>query len=423
MTAGPSPGRTAVPRALVAALLVLVAALVAAPRARAQAVPSLRAPSAILVEPETGDIVFQRKPDARRPIASTTKLMTALVVLERATLSDELTAVRYSPSPAESVAGFRAGERLRVADLMRALLLASANDAAVTLATRVAGSTSAFVRLMNARARQLGLRNTRFANPIGLDAPGNYSSASDLVKIALILRRNAFFRRTVDLPRVTIRSGDRPRTFLNRNTLVRTVPFATGVKTGHTQKAGYVLVGSATRDGVTLLSAVLGDPSEAARNADTVALMRYGLRRYRLATAVRRGQPLATAGLRYGDGEVLLVAAKTVKRTIRLGEKVTFRLAGAPGDLEGPLPKGSRAGTAEIIQRGRPVARVGLLTQSDVAETTLTQRLQDYLGRPASLLLLAVLGACSLQLVRMRRRTTRRRPTDRTDRTEGTEIA
>ncbi|TML03260.1 MAG: D-alanyl-D-alanine carboxypeptidase, partial [Actinobacteria bacterium] len=134
----------------------------------------------------------------------------------------------------ESLMGLRTGERLTVADLLRGLLIVSANDAAVTLANDIAGSQKAFVRMMNRRARELGLHDTHYANPVGLDAPGNYSSAADLVKLALVLRQRAFFRATTNLATATLRSGSHVRHLVNRNDLVRTVPLVNGVKTGHT---------------------------------------------------------------------------------------------------------------------------------------------------------------------------------------------
>jgi serine-type D-Ala-D-Ala carboxypeptidase (penicillin-binding protein 5/6) len=264
-----SAARAVLGAAACAAALVPCAAARAAP-------PAIGAPEAILVEPQTQDVVYARRASMRRPIASTTKLMTALLTLERARLTDVFTAAPYSPSPAESLMGLHAGERLTVADLLRGLLVVSANDAAVTLAVDVAGSQRRFVGLMNRRARQLGLRDTHYANPVGLDEPGNYSSAADLVKLTLVLRQRAFFRATTNLGSVTLRSGSRVRHLVNRNDLVRTVPYVNGVKTGHTNNAGYILVGSATRGGVTLVSAVLGDSSEGARDADTMRLLSPG---------------------------------------------------------------------------------------------------------------------------------------------------
>ena len=247
---------------LAAAVALLAAAPAAAP---AQQRPDITAPSAIVVEASTGDVVFERNADERRAIASTTKLMTALLAVETAPLDDVLTVAPYDAGAAESLAGLREGERITVRDLVRGLMLASGNDAAVTLAVGVSGSVDAFVRDMNARARELGLRDTTFTNPVGLDEGRNRSSPRDLARLARVLRRNEFLRRTADLERATIRSGERRLTVVNRNTLVRRVDWVDGFKTGRTNQAGYVLVGSATRRGVTVVSAVMGAPTEAAR--------------------------------------------------------------------------------------------------------------------------------------------------------------
>jgi D-alanyl-D-alanine carboxypeptidase (penicillin-binding protein 5/6) len=404
--------RRRIVRAAAATLLAAIAAggvRPVPPAAAAGGPPSVRAPAAILVEPSTGDIVFRRKADDHRPIASTTKLMTALLTLENLSLDDVLAAVPYHPQPAESIVGLRAGEKLTVRDYMRALLLASANDAAATLAVRIAGSERAFVRMMNARARRLGLKDTHYANPVGLDEEGNYSTASDLVKLALVLRRNAFFRETTDRPRATLRSGSHRRTILNRNSLVREVPAVNGVKTGHTSRAGYILVGSATRDGVTVLSAVLGDPSEAARDADSLALLRYGLGRYHRVTAVRKGAQLASVKLSYRDEHVALVAAREVKRTARRGERLAVTVSGLPKEVDGPLAEGAAVATAVVRQRGRVVARVPLVTDRAVSAASATQRLKDFLGRGVTLVLLAAFLGGSLLLVLLRRRAVRRR--------------
>ena len=272
----------------IAALAVaLVLASVAPAAAQGPEPPEIQARAAIVVEASTGRVVYERRADEPRSIASTTKLMTALVALETAPLDDVITAVPYDPAPAESLVGLRAGERMTLADLLRALLLPSANDAAETIADGISGSPEAFVDEMNARAEDLGLEDTSYANPVGLDERGNESSARDLVTLALELRKIPFFRETVDQPRATLRSGDRRRVVLNRNRLVRDVDFVDGVKTGRTDDAGYVLVGSATQRGVTVVSAVLGEPSEAARDADTLALLRYGLDRFRRASRAR----------------------------------------------------------------------------------------------------------------------------------------
>jgi serine-type D-Ala-D-Ala carboxypeptidase (penicillin-binding protein 5/6) len=410
--------------AWVAVLAVAVLlALTGSTRAQAASIgpPAIRAPAAILVEPATGDVVYARRAGAERPIASTTKLMTALLTLERLSPDDVLVQVPYRGAPAESIAGFRGGERVTVRDELRALLLASANDAANTLAVRIGGSVPRFVRLMNARAKALGLTHTHYANPVGLDDPQNYSSAGDLVRLALILRTRPLFRATTDLPRTTLRSGAMPRTLVNRNSLVVSVPEVNGVKTGHTSGAGYVLVGSASRSGVTVLSAVLGTPSEAVRNADTLALLRYGLRRYHRVTAVRKGARLAVAPLAYRDASVALVAGATEVRTARRGERLTAQATGVPAQLDGPLAQGARVGTVLVRQRGRVVARVPLVTARAVTEAGAVDRLRDFGGRPSTMVLLAAFVLGSLLLIALRRRTTKASPP--AARTRDTEVA
>jgi D-alanyl-D-alanine carboxypeptidase (penicillin-binding protein 5/6) len=403
--------------ALVAPLLHLVPSARAATPTRttstatgaAVKAPSIRAPEAILVEPATGDVVYQRNADRRALIASTTKLMTALVTLEHASLDDVMTTIDYHASPAESLAGFGKGERVTVRDLLRALLITSANDAAATLAQRIGGSRARFVAMMNAKAKQLKLDGTHYDNPIGLDGSTNYSTATDLAKLTLILRRNAFFRETTDLKSVTLRSGAHPRTFANRNLLVRTWGPANGVKTGHTNSAGYILVGSASRAGITVISVVLGDPSEAARDADSLALLKYGLSRYHVVTAVKKGQVVAHADLTHRDEEVALAAGETVRRTTKRGDKLVVTVTGAPTTIDGPLPKGARVGTVNVLQRGKVVARVPLVTADAVDAATFFDRLRDWLDSPVTLVLLAAFAVCSLYLVLLRRRAVRRR--------------
>jgi D-alanyl-D-alanine carboxypeptidase (penicillin-binding protein 5/6) len=418
-------------RALVAPVVLLLA-LTGAPGATAAGTPAagaaatrspasangprLQARAWILVQPDTGAVLAAHASNRRLPIASTTKLMTALLTLEREPLGRRLAAVAYHPLPAESVLGLRPGERLTVADLMRALLLPSANDAATTLARGIAGSVPAFVATMNARARELGLANTHYATPVGLDVSGNYSSAADLATLSRLLLANPFFAHTVALSHATLRSGARPRTVANRDTLVGRVPWVVGVKTGHTSQAGYVLVGAARRGGVRMLSAVLGDPSEQARDSDTLALLRYGLDRYRRVVVARRGQALARAALRYRSGQsVALLAGAEGAAVVGPGERPTLALRGVPHTVDGPLGAGARVGTAVIGVRGRggggrTVAQVPVVTERAVPRATLSQRLGDYFSHPLTVLLVIGLVGCSLLLVLMRRRMTRHHP-------------
>jgi D-alanyl-D-alanine carboxypeptidase (penicillin-binding protein 5/6) len=199
------------------------------------------------------------------------------------------------------------------------------------------------------------------------------------------------------------------RAITNRNTLVRTVPEVNGVKTGHTIDAGYVLVGSATKDGITVISAVLGDPNEALRDSDSLALIRYGLARYHRVTPVRRGHVFATVKLSHRSERTPLVATKTITRTARRGEQLPVRVTGVPAELDGPLPAGTRVGTLLVRWRGRTVARVPLVTKQAVSAASVLDRGNDLLGRTLTVVILSVVALASLQLVLLRRRAVRRR--------------
>ena len=292
---------------------------------------------------------------------------------------------------------------MKVADLLRALLLESANDAAATLARAAGGSVSGFVDLMNARAKQLGLSDTSYSNPVGLDEAGNHSSARDLARLARRVLRNRFLAETVDMPRARLTSGARERVVENRNDLVRRYPSIDGVKTGHTSDAGYVLVGAAKRKGVPLVSVVLGTPSEAARDTDTLRLLNYGARLYRRQAVLRPGRPVARSDVAYyGDRQADLTPARRLTLTVRRGERART-VVDAPGKLDGPLDAGTAVGSVSVFYRGRKVARVPLVTAEAVPGAGLPRKIASWLWPPW---LLA--GAAVVALVVRQRRTQRR---------------
>ena len=242
--------------------------------------PKLDARAWILVDPRDGEVLAEKASDTPRPIASATKLMTAWVALRKLKPNQVITAPGYSASTAESLMGIQAGERLTVRDLLYGLILESGNDAAEALAVGASKNVPAFVEQMNAQAEALGLGNTSYANPVGLDAPQNYSSAADLVELTSRLLAIPVFAKIAGSATYTTTSGNAPRNLTTRNTLLNLDPTANGVKTGRTIGAGYVLVGSATRDGTQLVSAVLGARSEAGRDAETKRLLDYGFSLY-----------------------------------------------------------------------------------------------------------------------------------------------
>jgi D-alanyl-D-alanine carboxypeptidase (penicillin-binding protein 5/6) len=228
--------------------------------------------------------------------------------------------------------------------------------------------------------------------------------------MALLLRRNSFVREIIAQPRAVLRSGARERVVLNRNDLVARHSFVTGVKTGRTLAAGYVLVGSASRGGVSVVSSVLGTASEAARDADSLALLRYGLSRYRRTTAVRAREVVARAAVEEQGGAMAeLAAADTLRAVTRRGEELETRVVGAPRTVEGPLAAGTEVGTVEALRRGEVVASTALVIAQAVPAPTAPERVRSWISRPGTIALLAFLVGCTVLLVLLRRRLRRRR--------------
>jgi D-alanyl-D-alanine carboxypeptidase (penicillin-binding protein 5/6) len=392
-----------------AALISGLAVLVTAPAAAlAESAPKLAVTSAALYAPDTGQMLYGVDADRERPIASTTKLMTALIVLQHVhNLNQVYTYPDYHQAASDSQIGLQPGERMTVHDLLVAMMLPSADDAAEDLAYNVGhGSVGAFVAMMNREARRLGLRHTHYTTPIGLDTPGNYSSAADLVKLAAYdLGHSQFFAHTVAQPNAVLKTG--PEHYVtNLNTLVGTVPWINGVKTGHTNGAGYVLIASAHKDGMTLISAVLGTDSETARSTNTMALLNYGYGNFRPWTPIRRHQVVGRPAIKDRPGvRVPVYASRSFTSVLPRGARVRIR-TDVPARLAGPLPRGTVVGTAQVVANHHVVQRIPVVllrTLPAVSGLTLAART---VTKPLTLVLIAivvVLGAAGLFAVRRRR--------------------
>ena len=386
---------------LCAAVLLALPSASAAARPDQGGPPRLDAASWLLIDLKDQASLAAHAPTQRRAIASTTKLMTAYLALNELKMDDELVVPRYDAAPAESVAGLTAGEQLTVRDLIVAMMLPSANDAAFTIADGVAGLESAFVAEMNRAAADLDLTGTHYANPIGLDAEGNYSTAADLTKLAQDLLADKRFRRIVAMPQATLESGAQTRIVENTNTLLLSDPSVDGVKTGHTLDAGYVLVASAKREGVPLLAAVLGASSEASRDAETERLLDYGFSLYEREEPVTDGGQEASTAVRYEDEPLELVATRDVVVRARADQKVRVEADG-PAEVEGPIAAGEKLGQATVTVDGRFVDRVPLVAATAVDAPTIIDRI----GGPLVAVLIVVVAIVILSgaLILLRRR-------------------
>jgi serine-type D-Ala-D-Ala carboxypeptidase (penicillin-binding protein 5/6) len=234
--------------------------------------PPIAAAAYVVVDGDTGEPLASFNADQPRPVASLTKLMTARLVLDAGQLEHTATVPPLQIAGDESQAGLEPGDHVSRGELLQAMLVASAGDAARTLAVDVAGNERRFVGMMNAEADAAGLDATRYANPAGLDDPAQYSSAADVARLARNLMQDPAFRRIVAAESTTLNGSELPAT----NDLLGAYQGANGIKTGHTDEAGWCIAASATRDGRSIMAVVLGAPTEQARDAAARTLLDYG---------------------------------------------------------------------------------------------------------------------------------------------------
>ena len=279
---------------VLALLTVLVVALLASAAATASSPPPVQAREVLVADGRTGEILYERDADRRMAMASITKLMTAIVTLENARPGDMVTVLPQAVAAGESSIFLTAGEKLRVRELLAAALIQSANDSAYALAAHVGdGSVRRFVAMMNAKAEELGLEGTHYVRPDGLDTPGHYSTARDTAELARLAMRQPLIRRLVRMRTAEISPNRQLETW---NDLLWTFPGLIGVKTGHTDKAGWSEVAAARRGPTTVYAVILGSPSRERRNADLTKLLEWGFDQYVSYEVVRKGERYATSG-------------------------------------------------------------------------------------------------------------------------------
>jgi serine-type D-Ala-D-Ala carboxypeptidase (penicillin-binding protein 5/6) len=326
---------------------------------------ALTARAAVLIQQGTGRVLFAQHASDELPIASTTKLMTAYVAVELEPVDQMFVEQPYAPGAGESLAAVPAGTRLGLADMLRAMLLPSGNNVAYSLAVDIGRSTgNSFVSLMNAWAAVLGLGRTHFTTPIGLDTPrGNYSTALDLARLTRVLLRDPLVRTVVGQAGARLADGVSVH---NRNDLVGAYPWVVGVKTGSTARAGDCLAAAASLNGVHMISVVLGEPSVAARDADTLALLRYGLSLYRRARIAVRGRVYATLPVEGRSRPARLIATRSLNLVLARTATLHVSRDGVPTRLLGPLKAGRVEGAINVHENGRLIESVPLVTAAAV---------------------------------------------------------
>jgi D-alanyl-D-alanine carboxypeptidase (penicillin-binding protein 5/6) len=332
---------------------------------------SVDASAAVLIDAATRTVLFHKAMHERRFVASTTKIATALVALESADLDEPVTVSARAGEVTPSSLDLRPGEVLTMDDLLAALLLNSANDAAVAIAEHVAGGVPAFAQLMNQRAHELGAIDTNFVNPHGLHDPSHYSSAYDLGLITQEALKHPRFRELVASKAADISrsAADGPQRIFNHNKLLWRADFVDGVKTGYVRQSGQCLVASATKDGWQLIAVLLDSPD---LYEEALGLLRYGFTTYRQKVYARRGDALGRAPVRRGRlGRVAAVCEHPLTTVLGPDLPSEGRLEVSLKPLSAPVKAGDDAGEARLITGDQLVARSRLFAAQDVPKSRL----------------------------------------------------
>ncbi len=299
-------------------------------------------------------------------MASTTKIMTALVALESAPLDTVVTVPACAVGVEGSSVYLTAGEKLTLCELLYAVLLASANDAATAVAVTLAGSVEGFAGMMNSTARRLGLSDTHFVNPHGLDAKDHYTTALDLARLTAHALKNAEFRRIVSTYKHEIAGPSGARLLVNHNKLLKSYDGCIGVKTGYTKRTGRCLVSAAERDGLTLVAVTLADPDDW---RDHAAMLDFGFEFYSRVTLAGSGQALAKMPV-IGEGEIPLYAESELTLTLtRYGEDIRVVIESTGRFLWSAPPPGTQVAKAVFYRGDKRLGEVALVNEQVILKS------------------------------------------------------
>ena len=337
--------------------------------------PEVKALGAVLMEAESGRVLWEKNAEAPLPNASTTKIMTCLIALESGMLDDTVTVSPNAASKPETRMGLSAGEKIKLRDLLYPMMLESANDAAVAVAEHIAGSEEEFCDMMDERAIEIGATDTDFETANGLDRDGHHSTAMDMARITAYALENEDFREIISAPSATVKSDRRTYTVANKDRLLKEYDGAIGVKTGFTGLAGQCFVGAAERDGMTLISVVLGSgwgsSGKERKWTDTKNLLNYGFENFELYTLAEAGDfvsEVSVKGAYKDDVETEISKKVVIPLTVeeRMGIKTKIN---APMEINAPIEKGQTVGELSFLSAdGEILAKTDIIAAGDAAE-------------------------------------------------------
>ena len=332
------------------------------------------ATSAIMLESSTGEIIFQKNANEKRPPASMTKMMSMLLIMENIekgnlTFEEEVTASAYASSMGGSQIFLKAGEKMKVEDLLKGIAIGSGNDATVAMAERIAGTEEAFVKLMNDRAKELGLTNTNFKNSTGLDAENHYSTAYDMSVIAReLVKHKKILEFTGTYEDYLRKDSASPFWLVNTNRLVRFYKGVDGLKTGYTKEAGYCLTSTAEKDNMRLITVVMNEPSTQIRNGETSSMLDYGFNMYSVNKILDTDTSLQKSKVELGnDLEVEIVPTEEVKILNNKNSderKVTYELE--LNTIKAPVKKGNIVGKIKVYEDNKVINEINATVKYDI---------------------------------------------------------
>lgn len=325
--------------------------------------------SAILIDADTGTVIYEKHSHEKLPPASITKIMTMLLTMEaidegRLKLTDKVTTSEHASSMGGSQIFLEVGEEMTVDDLLKGVAMASGNDASVALAEKIAGSEQGFIKLMNERAQELGLKDTHFANCNGLPVADHYSSAHDIAMMSReLLKYEGITKYTGSYQDYLRKDSAKPFWLVNTNKLVRFYSGADGLKTGYTSEAKFCLAATAKRDGMRLIAVVLGEPNTKTRNSEVSAMFDYAFSQYALQPIYKSGEVIGKVKVQKGEtAQLELTASKTMSVLVKKGSKlenITQKLV-VPEKIAAPVKEGQLIGQLLIVQDGRTLAEFDL---------------------------------------------------------------
>jgi D-alanyl-D-alanine carboxypeptidase (penicillin-binding protein 5/6) len=346
--------------------------------------PAVTSPSALVVNLDTGTVLYRKNERARLAMASTTKMMTAVIVLESMDLTSRVTMSANALSQHELETWTKTGEVLTVEQLLYSLMVPSHNQAAVALAEAFQGGESAFVARMNAKATELGMTGTRYANPSGLDVPGlHYSTAADLAALAKYAMTNEkispMFRKLVSTREYSLAVPGQTGTvvFRTTNELLSMWDWIIGIKTGETPNANSCLVAAGTKNGSTVLSVVLGQPDHATCFTESSDLLEYGFSQYHYVTILEKGSAIAEATVPGEDQPVQIVAKEKVGKELSKGQSLTAKVV-IDRALVLPVEAGQTVGRIELTVGGKSGGSVELVTSAAAHRPTLGTKIARF---------------------------------------------